>query len=304
MPKFVPIPSFDGLTPQTTKGDLIGRTSAGATRVAVGANNLVLTADSAQDLGVKWAAATVNANVFTLTGITTLPATNQTVLVSGAAGVTLPAPASNSGLQYVIVKTDDTSTPISVGGAGFVGVTLCTNLEQYTITCDGATYWPTNHFASTGFTAITGISFAATTTAPAKGNSIVIDRLLWRRDGPEAHIRYEYRQTGGSSSLAGSGDYIWSMPANLLIDTSKATAYSTAEGSGGFVLGGGVGNALTSDATTGVNAMVIVYGGTGVRLAGSDPGTMGYIGSGFYALTGANANYFIDMIVPISGWGG
>lgn len=43
--------------PTTTKGDLIARGSAGpATRLGVGSNGQVLTADSAQTLGVKWAA--------------------------------------------------------------------------------------------------------------------------------------------------------------------------------------------------------------------------------------------------------
>jgi len=44
--------------PTTTKGDIIARGAAApATRVAVGANNTVLTADSTQPQGVKWAAA-------------------------------------------------------------------------------------------------------------------------------------------------------------------------------------------------------------------------------------------------------
>jgi len=42
--------------PTTTKGDLIGRgTAAPATRFGVGANGQVLTADSTQTLGIKWA---------------------------------------------------------------------------------------------------------------------------------------------------------------------------------------------------------------------------------------------------------
>lgn len=40
----------------TTKGDLFVRDTTGVQRIAVGANTHVLTADSAQSLGVKWAA--------------------------------------------------------------------------------------------------------------------------------------------------------------------------------------------------------------------------------------------------------
>lgn len=47
---------IDDITPTTTKGDLIVENATVATRLAVGTNNHVLTADSAQATGVKWAA--------------------------------------------------------------------------------------------------------------------------------------------------------------------------------------------------------------------------------------------------------
>jgi len=43
----------------TTKGDLlVGTTDSTITRLAIGTNNYVLTADSAEASGMKWAAAT------------------------------------------------------------------------------------------------------------------------------------------------------------------------------------------------------------------------------------------------------
>jgi Repeat of unknown function (DUF5907) len=44
-----------GSSPTTTKGDLIVRSSSADSRLAVGTNGQVLTADSAETLGVKWA---------------------------------------------------------------------------------------------------------------------------------------------------------------------------------------------------------------------------------------------------------
>lgn len=41
--------------PTTTKGDILARSSSAVTRLGVGSNGQVLTADSAQTLGVKWA---------------------------------------------------------------------------------------------------------------------------------------------------------------------------------------------------------------------------------------------------------
>ena len=43
--------------PMTTKGDIIARSSSAASRLAVGTDGHVLTADSTQTLGVKWASA-------------------------------------------------------------------------------------------------------------------------------------------------------------------------------------------------------------------------------------------------------
>jgi hypothetical protein len=47
--------NFDGIAPVTTKGDLIVRNATVATRLGVGSNGQVLTADSAEATGLKWA---------------------------------------------------------------------------------------------------------------------------------------------------------------------------------------------------------------------------------------------------------
>jgi len=51
-------PSFDMISPITTKGDLITNNGTSDVRLAVGANDYVLTADSTQATGLKWASAT------------------------------------------------------------------------------------------------------------------------------------------------------------------------------------------------------------------------------------------------------
>lgn len=52
------VAAFDALSPATTKGDLIVSDGTDNVRLPVGTNNFVLTADSTQATGVKWALAT------------------------------------------------------------------------------------------------------------------------------------------------------------------------------------------------------------------------------------------------------
>lgn len=47
-------PAFDALAPTTTKGDIIAHNGTDNLRLAVGADDLVLTADSAEATGLKW----------------------------------------------------------------------------------------------------------------------------------------------------------------------------------------------------------------------------------------------------------
>ena len=67
---------FDNLAPTTTKGDLITRNSSNNIRIGVGSDGQVLTADSAQTAGIKWATPTTRGAI--KTGSTTKDASSTT----------------------------------------------------------------------------------------------------------------------------------------------------------------------------------------------------------------------------------
>ena len=60
------VPAFDALAPTTTKGDLIAHNGTDNVRLGVGTNTFVLTADSAEVTGLKWAAPSGTNNFSTI----------------------------------------------------------------------------------------------------------------------------------------------------------------------------------------------------------------------------------------------
>jgi hypothetical protein len=96
----------------TTKGDILAATgSATITRVPVGTNGQVLTADSAVSNGVKWS--TLSGDV-TLNGVQTL--TNKTIDFNSNTITNLPAPASQT-LLSTTTLANNVTTISSISGS-------------------------------------------------------------------------------------------------------------------------------------------------------------------------------------------
>lgn len=283
MPKFTPVLDFDSISPTTTKGDLIVKTTDnGNIRIGVGADNTVLTANSGVTAGISWVAPTGTV-LKTLSGATTLPASSQTVLTSGNAyQITLPTPSGNSGLEYRILKTDNEGTQISIGGTGFIGASLQTLYEEISLLCDGSTYWTIARRTNTTAKNYTPTTFGFGT--------IVAPSFNWSRVG--SCIQMQGRFTCGT---IGSTVPFISFPGNIMASTSASMMGATF-----FVCG------LMSVQTNGANQQhaVGMVGGSGIFF--------GQVSAGQNALTPATANnqfsnsqiLSFTAIVPIQGWDG
>lgn len=122
---FTDIETFVNTTPGVVqkdivdaKGDLIVATSADAvSRLAVGTNNYVLTADSSEGTGLKWAAVPADATKMplaggTFTGSVTFEATNTFEAANtyqGASPILLTGATTGNGYEITIAVTDPTA---------------------------------------------------------------------------------------------------------------------------------------------------------------------------------------------------
>lgn len=108
--------AFDALAPTTTKGDLIVHNGTDNIREAVGTNGQVLTADSAQTSGIKWASPSAG-TIYTITSQTA----NYTASISdlvladptgGSFVVTLPTAVGNTNGRIKIQNVSSSATNI------------------------------------------------------------------------------------------------------------------------------------------------------------------------------------------------
>lgn len=102
--------AFDALAPTTTKGDLIVNDGSDNVRLAVGTNNYVLTADSAQASGVKWAAVAAGT---TVADDTSTNATYYPTFSTATSGTFSTATVSSTKLTYNPSLGDLTATQLA-----------------------------------------------------------------------------------------------------------------------------------------------------------------------------------------------
>jgi len=119
------LPSFSALSPITTKGDLIvGNGTNSATRLAVGTDTYVLTADSTQGTGLKWAAASGGAS----TSANNTWTAAQRGAVSSLSSASTITPSFDASNNFAVTLTSPTTIAnptgtITPGQSGVIVIT-------------------------------------------------------------------------------------------------------------------------------------------------------------------------------------
>lgn len=172
--------------------------------------------------------------VVTRTSAYTATTADGLILCSGAAfTVNLYTAVGNAGREITIVKTDaslaniitiDANASETIDGA--LTFLLTTLNDRVMLISNGSNWVVESHTYSTALQSAGAMTIGATTTAPTKGTTTT-DDLSWYRDGRNIVATYKMVQTGAGSPAAGSGDYLWSIPSGLTINTTISPAFTT-----------------------------------------------------------------------------
>lgn len=177
-----------------------------------------------------------------------------------------------------------------------------TGTSAYTAKFDNFVVGPqatASGYAASDFISAGPITITGSSSNPTKGTT-TIDRVMWRKEGDHARIRYEYRQT--AAGTAGSGTYYFAIPSTIgTIDTSKQTVGTVSAASWVQTTGG-----ADQNGASGFFVQAVAVDATKVSLitlstVGGSP-SLSNIGSSYWAMNQTSKDLSFEILVPIAGW--
>jgi len=209
----------------------------------------------------------------------------------------------HSGTSLTQVYTLATTGGQTIGGVASGSYALYTNGETLLLQSNGSNWIILDHYAETPWIDSGAIVIGATTTAPTKSTGNIVDKLYWRRDGCEGFFRLEYAQNNQTSAANGSGDYLFTTPANMTYDLSTIFAWTTVVGPGtnAQVLNV-IGNGQARSGSSNADLTVTVYNNSNVRFYYNDTASNGMVSSSGYNINTANLCYAAEWSAPMTGW--
>ena len=204
------------------KGDLIAATAADTVaRLGIGSNNTVLTADSAETTGMKWAAIAATSDSFSLlnAGGTSLTGAS-TITVSGISG---------KGTIYVLIDSASSASASSIIGIQLNGDTG----NNYSF--DGIRNTPNTTYAAGDFIANNGVSttsfplakMSASASAEVHGGMLI--------QGCNSSGLKMINSAGGSTGSSGGQQQVINF--GVYTGTSTISSVSVISGTGNFDAG-------------------------------------------------------------------
>lgn len=181
------------------------------------------------------------------------------ILSGASASIYLPPAASCKGKRLVF-KHNGTSLSQVYTLDGYLTETIegSTTYPLYTanecvvLESDGSGWWVTQHFTDTDWIAFPSVAagtlITGTGSNPAYG-TVVNNYAYWRRNGVNADIRWDYRQSAVSVGV-GSGNYLFNLPSGLTMASSVIVNTSTGNTSGAGNDSASIGEFHGSYATT------------------------------------------------------